>query len=106
MDEFKIGQGTHSFQLQILVSDPFIRREGLVYHLSLQGAKRPYNYFKIIIPAEGIQCISLYQFESIIMIFYWPGIYLVRKRRLWTAGNVEGRGILLYLEFYCYSSII
>ena len=54
MDEFKIGQGTPSFQLQIIASDPFVRRKGLTHQLILQGAKYPRNVFSIIISAEGI----------------------------------------------------
>ena len=53
MDEFEIGQGTPSFQLQILVSDPISKRKGLTHHLVLQGAKFPRNVFTVIISAEG-----------------------------------------------------
>jgi hypothetical protein len=58
MDDFEIGQGTPSFQLQILESDPFIRRKGLVtvtvHRLILLGAQGHQNFLTVVIPAEGM----------------------------------------------------
>ena len=54
MDEYEPGQGTPSFQLQVLKSaNPLIRRKELVHQLKLQGAKHPGNIFSVIIPVEG-----------------------------------------------------
>ena len=63
MNEYKEGLGTPSFQLELLESDHFIRRQPLIHELTLQGAKRPNNRFNITIKFsvdEGIYYIYSY----------------------------------------------